>query len=46
MALLALLIVVNPSQASGFTGEGSGLHVGDECFTLTLILMSKTRFKD
>ena len=29
MALLALLIVVNPSQASGFTGEGSGLHVGD-----------------
>lgn len=29
LALLALVIIVNPSQASGFTGEGSGLCVGD-----------------
>lgn len=29
LALLALLSTVGPSQASGFTGEGSGLGEGD-----------------
>ena len=29
LALLALVVIVNPSQAGGFTGEGSGLCVGD-----------------
>lgn len=29
LALLALLSTVGPSQASGFTGEGSGLSEGD-----------------
>lgn len=29
LGLLALVIIVNPSQASSFTGEGSGLRVGN-----------------
>lgn len=29
LALLALVSAVGQSQASGFTGEGSGLSVGD-----------------
>lgn len=29
LALLALVGTVGPSQASGFTGKGSGLSMGD-----------------